>query len=165
MTIVSLFIAVAILAACFIGIALFLKVGTKKLQTQLKELETLAHNHNAQLAEHENCGDYHIALDSTGKLLFFIMRNPDLQWDKTIDLTTKSHCKVIKQTRVSQHAEKYEIIDRLALQFVGRDCNEELEFYNSAYNLKLSGELQSIEKWNGRINQILRPLAVVPQAV
>ncbi|WP_339842149.1 hypothetical protein [uncultured Maribacter sp.] len=130
------------------------KIKEKVVLTSLKEV---AHQHNCEISEHEIFGHYAIGVDRTKNFVFFVLKIKEAIQQQYVDLTTIKTCEIANIGK--SYARKEKIIDRLKLNFFPVDNNKPdtvFEFYNADINYQLSGEIQSIEKWNSLIKNMLK---------
>ncbi|SEK37018.1 hypothetical protein SAMN04488008_101354 [Maribacter orientalis] len=89
--------------------------------------------------------------------MFFKSKTNEVFNQQYVDLTTIKTCEIANIGK--SYARKEKIIDRLNLNFFPVNSNQPntvFEFYNADINYQLSGELQSIEKWNTLIKNMLK---------
>jgi hypothetical protein len=89
--------------------------------------------------------------------VFFISKSGEVLNEQYADLST------IKTSEIANigksYARKEKITERLLLNLLPKKTNEPdtvFEFYDVEVNYQLSGEFQSIEKWNRTINNLLK---------
>ncbi|QXP78172.1 MULTISPECIES: hypothetical protein [Winogradskyella] len=128
----------------------------KKGKEILKVLKNVAEKHQAKITKHEICGAYAIGIDESKKAVSFVSKNKEEIVSQYVDLSTIKSCEISRVNRIS--ANKGEVIDCLSLK-LSSDVKQEpdifLEFYNAKVNYQFSGEIQSIEKWNQLIHDLL----------
>ena len=130
------------------------KIKEKVVLTSLKEV---AHQHNCEISEHEIFGHYAIGVDRTKNFVFFVLKTKEAIQQQYVDLSSIKTCEIANIGK--SYARKEKIIDRLKLNFFPVDNNKPdtvFEFYNADINYQLSGEIQSIEKWNSLIKNMLK---------
>lgn len=130
------------------------KIKEKKMMSSLNDIAT---THHCKLTEYEIFGHYAIGLDTEKKFVFFISKNGEELHEQYADLAT------IKTTEIANigksFARKEKITERLLLQLFPKNTNAPdvvFEFYDVEVNYQLSGEFQSIEKWNKTIKNLLK---------
>ncbi|SNR42079.1 hypothetical protein SAMN04488009_1558 [Maribacter sedimenticola] len=129
------------------------KIKERKLYTTL---QNVAKKHNAIVEEYELFGHYAIGIDQKNKFVFFTSITNEIIQEQYIDLSNILTCEIANIGRNNHKKEK--ITERLNLIFFPIDVNESnkvLEFYNAETHFQLSGEFQSIQKWNNRIKTLL----------
>ena len=127
----------------------------KKEKESLKALNNLAKQNNSDITDSEICGDYIIGVDKTKRTLFFITKREDSFREQFVEL---SHIKDCKIANIKRSTKNGKIIQRLYLQLsYAEQIKQEviLEFYNADINYQLSGEMESIEKWNKLIHNLI----------
>ena len=126
----------------------------------LKSLLNIAEHNNCQIDQHEIFGSFAIGLDETKKFVFFYRQTKNNVKEQSINLGLIQNCRVVNISRATNSKNRNEqVIDRLELNFLPMEHNQseiKLEFYNADENAQLYGELQSIEKWSIKIQDLLR---------
>ncbi|MGO4919114.1 hypothetical protein [Maribacter spongiicola] len=130
------------------------KTKEKQMMTSLRDV---ASKHNCTISEFEFFGHYAIGIDAQKKFIFFISKNGEVLNQQYADL---SKIKTAEIGNIDKsYARKEKITDRLILTLFSKHGNEPdtvFEFYNVDVNYQLSGEFQSIEKWNKVIKNLLK---------
>ncbi|WP_437373322.1 hypothetical protein [Maribacter litoralis] len=146
--------SVALCAMPFVLTSRSRKIKEKKMMSSLSDI---ASKYNCQLTQHEIFGHYAIGVDTEKKYVFFVSKNGEELKQQYADLST------IKSSEIANidksYARKEKITERLLLKLFPKNTNNEdlvFEFYNAAVNFQLSGEFQSIEKWNKLIKNMLK---------
>ena len=150
------FVGLISIAACTIPFVLTTRGRKKNEKELLTLLKDLAKKENSEITQLEVCGDYAIGIDNTKNYLFFQLKSKDVAKQEFIDLATIKKCKVINISTPTKDNSK--IVEKLNLSLSHVNKNKPdtvLEFYNSDLSFQLSGEMQSITKWNKLINDIL----------
>lgn len=127
----------------------------KKEKESLTALNNLAKHNNSTITDSEICGNYVIGIDKTKRTLFFITKEDDSFREQLVELSNIKDCKV---TNIRRSTKNGKIIQRLYLQLSYTEQIKHeviLEFYNADINYQLSGEMESIEKWNNLIHNLL----------
>ena len=146
-------ISVAVSSVPFVLTTRSRKKNEKEL---LQSIKNLAKNENCEITQSETCGNYAIGIDETKNFVFFQSKSKEVVKHEIIDLATIKKCKVVNIS--STTADNDKIIEKLNLDFSPISKNKSdiiLEFYNSDISFQLSGELQSLNKWNTLINKML----------
>ena len=146
--------SVALCAMPFVVTSRSRKTKEKQMMTSLNDV---ASKHNCKITEHEIFGHYAIGVDAQKKFVFFISKNGDVLNQQYADLST------IKTSEIANigksYSRKEKITERLLLKLFSKKANEPdtvFKFYNAEVNYQLSGEFQSIEKWNKVIKNLLK---------
>ncbi|MEP2057936.1 MAG: hypothetical protein ABJJ05_09030 [Maribacter litoralis] len=146
--------SVALCAMPFVLTSRSRKIKEKKMMSSLSDI---ASKYNCHLTQHEIFGHYAIGVDTEKKYVFFVSKNGEELKQQYADLST------IKSSEIANigksYARKEKITERLLLKLFPKNTNNEdvvFEFYNAAVNFQLSGEFQSIEKWNKLIKNMLK---------
>lgn len=142
--------------ACALPFVLSSRSRKKNEKILLLSLNSLAEKQNCKISQYEICGNYAIGIDETKNFGFFQLKNDEEIKPKFIDLSTIKKCNVANIGRSSSNTNS--VIDHLNLEFIPIDKNKSntiFEFYNSNLSIQISGELQSINKWNTLINNKL----------
>lgn len=127
----------------------------KKEKQMLKTLKDLAKQKGYEITEFEVCGDYVIGIDLTKNVIFFQLKSKEEVNIQFVDLSTIKKCHVSNISRTSSNDK---IIERLELILTPTEKNKPeiiFEFYNVELSYQLSGEFQSIEKWNELVQKQL----------
>jgi len=143
-------------ASCTLPFILTNRSRNKKGKEVLKVLNNVAEKHQAKITKHEICGAYAIGIDESKKAVSFVSKNEEEINSQYVDLSTIKSCEISRVNRTS--ANKGEVIERLSLKLSSNVKHESdifLEFYNTKVNYQFSGEIQSIEKWNQLIHDLL----------
>lgn len=136
----------------------FVLTGVNRRKNQkgfLTVLGNLAKKHDSEITQHEICGNYAIGIDNTKKTLSFVTKTEDGYKEQFVDLSSVIDCKTANICRSTKGGK---IIQRLYLQlsYANRLKHEDvLKFYNADISYQLSGEIESMEKWNKTINNML----------
>ncbi len=150
-------IGIASVALCAMPFVITNRSRKTKEKVLLTSLKEVAHLHTCEISEHEIFGHYAIGVDRTNNFVFFVLKIKDVIQQQYVDLSTIKTCEIANIGK--SYARKEKIIDRLNLNFFPVDSNKldtVFEFYNADINYQLSGELQSIVKWNSLIKNMLK---------
>tara|TARA_R110002051_G_scaffold91370_2_gene160701 strand:- start:20849 stop:21328 length:480 start_codon:yes stop_codon:yes gene_type:complete len=146
--------SVALCAMPFVVTNRSRKTKEKQMKSSLNDI---ANKHNCQINEYEIFGHYAIGVDANKKFVFFISKSGEVLNQQYADLSS------IKTSEIANigksYARKEKITERLLLNLFPKKTNESdtvFEFYDVEVNYQLSGEFQSIEKWNRTINYLLK---------
>ena len=123
----------------------------------MSSLRDIASKLNCQITEHEIFGHYAIGVDANKKFVFFISKSGEVLNQQYADLSTIKTCEIANIGK--SYARKEKITERLLLNLFSKKANEAdtvFEFYDVETNFQLSGEFQSIEKWNKTIKNLLK---------
>lgn len=143
------------IAICAIPYILVRTSRKKTAQQLLAPILELATTESCTLSHHEFCGNYAIGIDETKNFLFFHWKTKTESDVQCIDLARVQACVMSKTYRT---IEKDRILDTLSLRFaLNGESNPpvDLHFYQADISYQLSGELQSLEKWDQLINRRL----------
>ena len=147
------------IAICILPFIMLRRNKQRIEKQRLLGLENLAAQHRGNITQHEFCGDFVIGLDEANKFVFFFRKTKDRETARHINLDGIQKCKAINTSRSIQSKEgEYKVVDRLELVFVPGTKNEPdlvLELYNAEESMQLVGELQLIDRWEKKINQLL----------
>jgi hypothetical protein len=147
-------VSVALCAMPFVVTSRSRKTKEKEMMSSLNDI---ANKHNCQITEHEIFGHYAIGVDAQKKFVFFISKSGEVLNQQYADLSTIKTCEIANIGK--SYARKDKVTEQLLLNLFPKNTNNEdvvFEFYNAAVNFQLSGEFQSIEKWNRTINNLLK---------
>ena len=143
-------------AACALPFFLANNNRKEKEKQMRKALQVLAEQQNCEITNYENCGNYIIGIDEIKNFIFFQYRDQeDNNNQKFVDLSTIGSCNI---SRISTSISNGKLIDQLYLVLVPKEKgkpNINLEFYDNNTSSQLSGQLQSIERWNELIKKRL----------
>ncbi|HDZ03794.1 hypothetical protein LCGC14_0218140 [marine sediment metagenome] len=146
--------SVAICAMPFVVTSRSRKSKEKKMMTSLNDV---ANKHNCTITEHEIFGHYAIGVDQEKKFVFFFSKSGEVLNQQYADLSTIKTCEIANIGK--SYARKEKITERLLLNLFPKNTNEPdtvFEFYDVEVNFQLSGEFQSIQKWNSVIKNLLK---------
>lgn len=146
--------SVAICAMPFVVTSRSRKSKEKKMKASLNDV---ANKHNCTISEHEIFGHYAIGVDQEKKFVFFISKSGEDLNQQYVDLSTIKTCEIANIGK--SYARKEKITERLLLNLFPKNNNEPdtvFEFYDVEVNFQLSGEFQSIQKWNSAIKNLLK---------
>ncbi|WP_029489317.1 hypothetical protein [Ochrovirga pacifica] len=151
----TLVIGMFCVAICALPFVLTSSSKKRKEKEIFQQLERLASKHNCHISQYEHCGNYAIGLDETKKHVFFLQRIKEQKHAQWVDLKAVKSCSLVT-TYVSGVADK-RMVNTLELQFTPKSTGNLvcMEFYNHDLNYQFNGELQSIQHWNQKINQLI----------
>lgn len=150
-------IGIASVALCAMPFVITNRSRKKKEKQLFTSLKDVAGEHNCEITEYEIFGHYAIGVDRTKNFVFFVLKIKEAIQQQYVDLTTIKTCEIANIGK--SYVRKEKIIDRLKLNFFPVDNNKPdtvFEFYNADINYQLSGEIQSIEKWNSLIKNMMK---------
>ncbi|QCX38308.1 hypothetical protein FF125_07630 [Aureibaculum algae] len=143
-------------AICAMPFVLTNRSKKKKVKQLLISLKNIAKEHNSEITQHDIFKYYAIGIDASKNSVSFILKTEEEEQSYFINLSTIKKCEIVKVGSSGAHSDKD--IDKLDLKLSPVDKNKPdimLEFYNAEVSYQLSDELQSIEKWNKTINNLL----------
>ncbi|WP_111709411.1 hypothetical protein [Lutibacter citreus] len=141
---------------CAIPFVITTRSRKKNEKALISSLKELAKKQDSEITQYETCGNYAIGIDETKNFVFFQLKNKNVIKEQFIDLATIKKCKLANYSSSNSYNDKE--IEQLNLDFIPINKNQSnilFEFYNSEESFQLSGELQSIQKWNKLINNKL----------
>lgn len=151
----TIFGAISIML-CVLPFVIMNRKRKKKEKIIFQSLSEFAFQKNCQIDQYEVFGQLAIGIDENRDFLFFYKQTNDHEEEHTLNLGDIQRCKVINTTRrVRKKEGNHYIIERLELSFIPLARNEvdiKWEFFNSDVSIRVSGELQLIEKWSKLIN-------------
>ncbi|MDO7138718.1 MULTISPECIES: hypothetical protein [Algibacter] len=145
-------IGIICVAICAMPFVLTNRSKKAIVKRQLIVLKDLATQHNNTITQNEINSFYAIGIDETKKSVSFILKGETEVEQQFVDLSTIKSCEIVSITK-SKH------MDRLYLKLMPIDKTKSeviLEFFNADVSYQLGEELQSIEKWNKIINNLLK---------
>ena len=145
-------IGIICVAICAMPFVLTNRSKKAIVKRQLIVLKDLATQHNNTITQNEINSFYAIGIDETKKSVSFILKGETEVEQQFVDLSTIKSCEIVSITK-SKH------MDRLYLKLTPIDKTKSeviLEFFNADVSYQLGEELQSIEKWNKIINNLLK---------
>ncbi|APQ15976.1 hypothetical protein [Maribacter hydrothermalis] len=150
-------IGIASVALCAMPFVITNRSRKRKEKQMMASLTEVASKHNCQITEYEIFGHYGIGVDTQKKFVFFISKSGEVLNQQYANLATIKTCEI---TNIGKsYAKKEKITARLLLTLFSKKINEPdtvFEFYDAEINFQLSGEFQSIEKWNKTIKNLLK---------
>ncbi|MDC6384164.1 hypothetical protein D2V93_12045 [Flagellimonas taeanensis] len=151
-------ITVAICAVPFV-----LTIGGRKRREKqmMRSLYAMAAQHSCVIGLREFCGNYVLAMDKTGRFVFFHRMIKKKTEEQAVDLMEIATCRPMN---IGRKIAGERVVERLGLEFVPMDkatSEIHLELYNNDHSFQLRGELQSMEKWVKLINESLNKLRPV----
>lgn len=158
MDITGLISIVVIIAICIIILTVSKIKKIKTNRQNLNIINQLASEKKCVINDFEFDSDLIIAFDSILKYLFFVNKKNNVT--VSIDLNTIKGCKINEISRsVKTTTGMQKVVDKLELILIPKDekfIEQKIEFYNSEIRHQIINELVFIEKWNSKINQILK---------
>jgi hypothetical protein len=145
-------IGIICVAICAMPFVLTNRSKKAIVKRQLIVLKDLATQHNNTITQNEINSFYAIGIDETKKSVSFILKGETEIEQQFVDLSTIKSCEIVSINK-SKH------MDRLYLKLMPIDKTKSeviLEFFNADVSYQLGEELQSIEKWNKIINNLLK---------
>jgi hypothetical protein len=151
----------AILLAIFIVPLIILNYNRVRNETKkLQSLTEFALQLNCEISQHEFCGDFIIGIDENRNFIFFLKQKKEDIISQFVDLSGCYSCQVYKKTRsLEGKNENVVILERVELRFFPTNKSKgetRFEMYDEETNMQLSGELQLIDKWSKKINDLLK---------
>jgi hypothetical protein len=150
-------IGIASVALCAMPFVLTNRSRKSKEKQLLTSLKDVANQHQCEITEYEVFGHYAIGVDPSKNYVFFTSKKEGLMNQQFADLDSIKCCEIANIGK--SYARKEKIIEQLNLNFYSFETSRPdtvFEFYNSEVNYQLSGELQSLEKWNKLIKNMLK---------
>lgn len=150
-------IGLASVALCAMPFIVTSRSRKTKEREMMSNLNDIANKHNCQITEHEIFGHYAIGIDAQKRFVFFISKSGEVLNQQYADLGTIKTCEIANISKSFSRKEK--ITERLQLNLFPKNANEPdlvFKFYDAETNFQLSGEFQSIEKWNKTIKNLLK---------
>ena len=145
-------IGIICVAICAMPFVLTNRSKKAIVKRQLIVLKDLATQHNNTITQNEINSFYAIGIDKTKKSVSFILKGETEVEQQFVDLSTIKSCEIVSVNK-SKH------MDRLYLKLMPIDKTKSdviLEFFNADVSYQLGEELQSIEKWNKILNNLLK---------
>ena len=157
MDLVTMFIAVSLTALLFSPVVVTIRKRKQQKEYLLQLITVEAGRRNSNISNHEICGNSIIGIDKKNSLLVFAKRNFKKEVVKSVNLNEYKKCSFEKNIRVegSEDSPKT-IIDRLFLAFTPMKEDKpkvEFDFYNTKETFTMSGEIESLGRWNRIVNQ------------
>ena len=149
-------IGIASVALCAMPFVLTNRSRKNKEKQFMASLKDVANQHHCEITEYEIFGHYAIGVDRSKNYVFYISKKGTVINQQYVDLASIKTCEIANIGK--SYARKEKITERLNLNFFPIDNDQPdtvFEFYNAEVNYQLSGELQSIEKWNKSIKNML----------
>lgn len=149
-------IGLVCVALCAMPFILTSRSKKKKEKELINSLKNLAKQNGSEITQYEICGNYAIGIDESKNSVSFIIKTYEVFKIQFVHLSLIKNCKINKISSSSSNNDQ--IIDKLNLNLSAVDNNTPdviLEFYNSEISYQPYSELESIEKWNKLINNLL----------
>ncbi len=156
----SILIGAILIILCVVPFVI-MHYNSKKKQNKKKQLlNTIAIQQNCKITQHELCANFIIGLDENKKCVFFFKQEKENEISQFINLIEIKTCYAEKTTRTVKNKEQsYVITERINLCFIpiNNSLKEtKLELYNDEKNNHLRGELQLVDKWVKKINDLIK---------
>lgn len=156
MEIETTLIGFACIALCVMPFILMNQSRKKREKQMIQALNILAVQEHGEISQHDICGDYLIALDEVRKLLFFQLNLEEGFKQEHVDLSLIKSCRIAQKNSGSGDNKGIEKLSLILTPKNNHNSEIVLEFYNRALRYTLTGELQSIKKWESMINEQLK---------
>lgn len=160
MEIASIILGIILIVVCIVPFVISYNSKINRNKAMKKLLTDLADQYNCTINTHEFSGGVAIGIDTSNRIVFFSRKTKHGVDSTYVNLSDFQNCKVVNTGRTINFKDgKFNVIDKLELSFIPLEkfsSPVNLEFYNSEINMQLNGELQSVEKWAGIINQYLK---------
>ncbi|AUC86149.1 hypothetical protein CW731_13035 [Polaribacter sp. ALD11] len=156
MDLATALIGLTCILLCTLPFVLTSQNKRKNEKKLLLSLKSLAEQQHGKITQHEVSSKYAIGIDETKNFVFFQLKDDDELKPEFIDLSTVKNCKIVNIGISNTTAERE--VEQLNLEFIPIDKNKIntiLKFYDATISFQLSGEFESIEKWNELINHNL----------
>ena len=152
-------VGIIIIAVCIASLVLMSRSNKSKQNNLKKSLVNIALHNHCELTHSEACGNVAIGMDAAKKKLFFVRQKGEENVSRMLDLSGLAKTYVVNHSRTAGEKGELKATDKLELILTFREKNkpdDKLEFYNVENDsLRLMGELQMIEKWNGILNRFV----------
>lgn len=136
---------------CLLPVYLIGSSTNRRRKYLLNLLEGLTIQNKGKLAEKEFFRDYAIGFDQQEGMVYFVKSVQEKNASFVVDLNKMAHCSIQKKERsVPSKSGPYNITEQLDLIFTPKVKGSEaisLPFYSIEQSLQVTGELQSIRKW------------------
>lgn len=156
----TIIIGAIILAVCILPFVIMNYNKTQNRKKRLRSIGQMAKQHNGTITGHEFCGDFLIGLDETNGYAFFLKQKNEGTVSQEVDLSEISVCRADKGSRSIKNNEDYQVLTkRIELCFFPFDKGKpETRFllYDDEDSIMLRGELQLVDVWTKRINDLLK---------
>ncbi len=154
----SIIAGAILLLICLFPFIITYYIRTKKSSHLLKILNEHAKNQNCKLSQHEFCGDFILGVDESRKWIFFLKQKKENIIFQNVNLEEIQACRTEKKLKNGKNVNgQFSIIDRVELHFIPSNKSKRetiFELYEEETNTQLSGELQFVDKWSKRINDL-----------
>ncbi|MTK53610.1 hypothetical protein [Paludibacter sp.] len=152
-------VGIIIIVVC-VGSLMLMSRSNKSKQSSLKKsLVNIALHNHCELTHSDACGNVAIGMDAGKKKLFFVRKKREENFSRMLDLSGLEETYVVNHSRTAGEKGELKATDKLELVMAFREKNktdDKLEFYNvEDDSLRLMGEIQMIEKWNGILNRFV----------
>jgi len=156
----TIIIGAIILAICILPFVIMHYNKTKKRNKTLQSLDQMAKQHNGTISAYEFCSDFVIGIDETNGYVFFLKQKNEGTVTQVVDLIEIQACRADKGSRSIKSKEDYQVLTkRVELCFIPLEKGKpetRFELYDDEVSIMLSGELQLVDAWSKRINDLLK---------
>ena len=149
MNIGNLTIGIILAIICILPFVILSQQRKNKKKNRLKNLSIVASNQNCKINQHEFCGDYLIGIDNEKGVLFFNKQFKEKNEESSVQLSEFKECKILTRYQDIKD-QSFKEVEQLSLSFiplVKGKSEVKLLFFDAEINMMLSGELDSIKKW------------------
>lgn len=159
MEIGSTIVGTIIIIICIAPFVVMYHNQRKKEKIMLQSLNQIAQQHNCSISQHEFCGAFVLGIDNVRNFVFFLLQDKEVI-SQFVDLSEIQTCRAEKKARSSKNTMgELSLIERIELCFIPANKNKaeiKLPIFDEESNLKLSSELQFVDKWSKQINDRLK---------
>lgn len=136
---------------------IFMNGSRKKERKKIVEnLKALAKENHCEIAEFDSDSNFAIGWDTPKTFVFFYKKVGNREFKQAVNLKSIQVCKYHKISR-------NDVINKLELELIPKskiETAKKLEFFDVDIDMQLSGQLQTIEKWDQQIGGQLRKLVL-----
>lgn len=161
----NIILGVILVGICVLPFALVYFQKRKKQAIMLIALNEKAKERNRKIDKHEFGGDFVIGLDGDKACVYFHQLGKNSTTTQIVDLFKVRRCAPEKKIRSAQVGnQRTQIIENLSLVFTPMDeSHKTIRFvlYDEDIHGQLSGQLQIMERWAEKIQDLIREPAVV----
>jgi hypothetical protein len=152
-------VGIIIIVVCIGSLMLMSRSNKSKQNSLKKSLVNIALHNHCELTHSDASGNVAIGMDAVKRKLFFVRKKKEESFSRMLDLDGLEKAYVVNHSRTAGEKGELKATDKLELILAFREKNkpdDKLEFYNvEDDSLRLMGELQMIEKWNGILNRFV----------
>jgi hypothetical protein len=160
MDLVSAIIGAILLSIFIVPVMILNYHRVREEKKKLKSIQEIALYHNCNISQYEICGDFIIGLDEIRGFVFFLKQKKEDSVSQFVDLSHIHNCQMLKKTRtIESENVNGVILERVELSFIPTNKSKaatHFELYDEETNMQLRGELQLVEKWSNKINDLLK---------